>query len=50
MVLYRCETWSLTLLEEYGLTVRIGWGDMDWIDLAQDRDLMEGTCEHSNNF
>jgi hypothetical protein len=23
----------------------IGWGVMDWIDLAQDR---EGSCEHGN--
>jgi hypothetical protein len=25
----------------------IGWGGMDWIDLAQDRD-QEGPCEHGN--
>jgi hypothetical protein len=25
----------------------IGWGGMDWIDVAQDRP-MEGSCEHSN--
>jgi hypothetical protein len=24
----------------------IGWGGMDWIDLAQDRD--QGSCEHGN--
>jgi hypothetical protein len=23
----------------------IGWGDMYWVDLAQDR---EGSCEHGN--
>jgi hypothetical protein len=26
----------------------IGWDDMDWIDLAQDRDQWEGFCEHGN--
>jgi hypothetical protein len=25
----------------------IGWGDMDWIDLAQ---VMEGSCEHGNGL
>jgi hypothetical protein len=25
-----------------------GWDGMDWIDLAQDRDLVEGSCEHGN--
>jgi hypothetical protein len=25
----------------------IGWDGMDWIDLAQDREL-EGSCEHGN--
>jgi hypothetical protein len=25
----------------------IGWGGMEWIDLAQDR-AMEGSCEHGN--
>ena len=23
----------------------VGWGDMDWIELAQDRDRGTGTCE-----
>jgi hypothetical protein len=27
---------------------KIGWGDIDWIDLAQDRDQWEGSCEHGN--
>jgi hypothetical protein len=26
----------------------IKWGDMDWIDLAQDRDQWRWSCEHSN--
>jgi hypothetical protein len=26
----------------------IGWGGMDWIDLAQDRGPVEGCCEHGN--
>jgi hypothetical protein len=25
----------------------VGWGRMDWIDLAQDRPV-ESSCEHSN--
>jgi hypothetical protein len=25
-----------------------GWGGMDWIDLAQDRDQWKGSCEHGN--
>jgi hypothetical protein len=24
----------------------IGWGDMDWIDLTQDRDQWRALCEH----
>jgi hypothetical protein len=24
----------------------IGWGGMDWIYLAQDREPVEGSCEH----
>jgi hypothetical protein len=26
----------------------IGWDGMDWINLAQDRDQWEGSCEHGN--
>jgi hypothetical protein len=26
----------------------IGWGGMDWIDLAQDMDQWRALCEHSN--
>jgi hypothetical protein len=26
----------------------IGWGGIDWIDLAQDRDQWRGPCEHGN--
>jgi hypothetical protein len=26
----------------------IGWGGVDWIGLAQDRDSVEGSCEHGN--
>jgi hypothetical protein len=26
----------------------IGWYGMDWIDLAQDRGPMEGSCKHGN--
>jgi hypothetical protein len=26
----------------------IEWRDMDWIDLAQDRGSMEGSCEYGN--
>jgi hypothetical protein len=28
----------------------IGWGSMDWIDLAQDRGQWEGSCEHGNEL
>jgi hypothetical protein len=24
----------------------VGWGDMDWIDLAQDKGSMAGYCDH----
>jgi hypothetical protein len=27
---------------------KIGCGDMDWIELAQDRDRWRGTCECGN--
>jgi hypothetical protein len=27
---------------------KIGWDGMDWIELAQDRDPVEGSCEHGN--
>jgi hypothetical protein len=27
---------------------QIGWDGMDWIDLAQDRGLVEGSYEHSD--
>jgi hypothetical protein len=26
----------------------IEWGGMDWIDLAQDREPVEGSCEQGN--
>jgi hypothetical protein len=26
----------------------VGWGIMDWNHLAQDRDQLEGSCEHNN--
>jgi hypothetical protein len=26
----------------------VGWGVMDWIYLAQDREQLEGSCEHDN--
>jgi hypothetical protein len=26
----------------------IGWGGMDWIDLAQERDQVDGSSEHGN--
>jgi hypothetical protein len=26
----------------------IGWDGMDWIDQAQDRGPVEGSCEHGN--
>jgi hypothetical protein len=26
----------------------MGWGGMDWIDLAQDRDQWRCPCEHGN--
>jgi hypothetical protein len=26
----------------------IGWNGIDWIDLAQDRETEEGSCEHGN--
>jgi hypothetical protein len=40
VVLYGCETWSLSLREEHRLRDlrEIGWGDIDWIHLAQDSD------------
>jgi hypothetical protein len=30
--------------------IKIGWGGMDGIDLAQDREPVEGSCEHSNEL
>jgi hypothetical protein len=26
----------------------MGWGNMDWIDLAENKGLVEGSCEHGN--
>jgi hypothetical protein len=26
----------------------LGWDGIDWIDLAQDRDQWEGSCEHGD--
>jgi hypothetical protein len=26
----------------------VGWGDMDWIDMAEDRDRWRGSCECGN--
>jgi hypothetical protein len=26
----------------------IGWDGVDWIELAQDRDPVEGSCEHDD--
>jgi hypothetical protein len=26
----------------------IWWGNMDWIDLAEDKGLVEGSCEHGS--
>jgi hypothetical protein len=26
----------------------VGWGGMDWIDLAQDRGQVAGSCEYDN--
>jgi hypothetical protein len=26
----------------------IGWDGMDWIDLAQDKGPVDGSCEHGN--
>ena len=26
----------------------VGWGDMDWLDLVQDRDRWQGTCKCGN--
>jgi hypothetical protein len=28
----------------------IGLGGVDWIDLAEDRDTVEGSCEHPNEI
>jgi hypothetical protein len=28
----------------------IGWGDIDWIHLAQGWRLVEGSCEHGNEL
>jgi hypothetical protein len=29
----------------------IGWGGVDWINLAEDRDQWrEGSCEHDNEY
>jgi hypothetical protein len=30
------------------LLEKIGWGGMEWINLAQDRVPVEGSCEHYN--
>jgi hypothetical protein len=27
----------------------IGWDGMEWIDLAQNKRLVDGSCEHSDN-
>jgi hypothetical protein len=38
VVLYGCETWSLTLVDNMRMDLgEVGWGDVDWIGLAQDR-------------
>jgi len=29
---------------------KVIWGVMDWIDLAQDRDKVVGTCKHGNEL
>jgi hypothetical protein len=28
----------------------IGWDGMDWINLAQDRDPVKGSCEHGHEL
>jgi hypothetical protein len=28
----------------------VGWDDVDWIDLAQDKGPVEGSCEHGNKL
>jgi hypothetical protein len=28
----------------------MGWGHIDWIDLAQDRDQWRSSCEHGDEF
>jgi hypothetical protein len=28
----------------------IGWGGMDWINVAEDRDQWRGSCEHGNEL
>jgi hypothetical protein len=30
------------------IQMEIGWGCMDWIDLAEDGNQWEGCCEHGN--
>jgi hypothetical protein len=37
-------------MEDIKMDLReIGWDDMDWIYMAQDRDRWGGCCEHGND-
>jgi hypothetical protein len=29
---------------------KVGWGGMDWIDLAQDKGSVAGSCDHGNEL
>ena len=48
VVLYECETWSLTLREERDLREVGGGGD--WMELAQDRDSWRALVNTVMNF
>jgi len=48
VVLYECETWSLTLREERDLREVGGGGD--WMELAQDRDRWRALVNKVMNF
>jgi hypothetical protein len=63
VVLYGCKTWSLTLREEPLRRPRrrwvdnirmdlgeVGWGDVDWTGLAQDRNTWRAVVNSVLNF
>jgi hypothetical protein len=37
---------SIIFYDQHNL--EIGWGAIDWFNMAQDRDQWRGSCEHCN--